>query len=251
MSRGLLVRGDLLLTSDHYSNILLNMKPSDHRAFKTQLYEQFARITKALANAHRLELIDLLAQKERSVEELARESALSVANTSQHLQTLRDARLVEVRREGLYAYYRLADDAVFRAWQALRDLGTARLAEIDRVVQTFLEDRDELEPVSTVELLERLHDERLVLLDVRAGEEYEAGHIAGARSMPVAELEARLREIPSEKDVIAYCRGPYCVFADEAVALLRARGFRARRLAQGFPDWQVAGFPVGRLRDTG
>lgn len=222
----------------------MDLDHTAHRAFKAQLYEQFARLAKALANPHRLELIDILAQGERTVEDLATETALSVANASQHLQVLRAARLVEARREGLYAYYRLADENVFRVWQALRALGEARLAEIDRVVQTFLGNRDQLQPVSAGELLARLQTGDVTLLDVRPADEYRAGHIAGARSIPVAELEPHLDELPRDQEIIAYCRGPYCVFADEAVALLRARGYQARRLTEGLPDWRVAGLPV-------
>lgn len=216
----------------------------NHRAFKDQLFEQFARIGKALANPHRLELLDLLAQGERTVEDLAREAAMPVANASQHLQTLRAAQLVEVRREGLYAYYRLADEGVFRVWQAVRDLGEKRLAEIDRVAKTFLEDRESLEVVGAEELMQRLQDETVVILDVRPEEEYQAGHIPGALSIPVEQLEARLRDIPRDLEVIAYCRGPYCVFADEAVKLLHEHGYRARRFEEGLPDWRAAGLPV-------
>lgn len=216
----------------------------NHRAFKDQLFEQFARIGKALANPHRLELLDLLAQGERTVEDLAREGAMPVANASQHLQTLRAAQLVEVRREGLYAYYRLADEGVFRVWQAVRDLGEKRLAEIDRVAKTFLEDRESLEVVGAEELMQRLQDENVVILDVRPEEEYQAGHIPGALSIPVEQLEVRLRDIPRDLEVIAYCRGPYCVFADEAVKLLHERGYRARRFEEGLPDWRAAGLPV-------
>jgi rhodanese-related sulfurtransferase len=215
-----------------------------HRAFKEQLYAQFARLGKALANPHRLELVDLLAQGERTVEDLAREAALPVANTSQHLQVLRGAGLVEVRREGLYAYYRLADERVFRAWQALRELGEARLAELDRVVAHFLGGRDELEAVGMRELRARLEDDSVVVLDVRPAAEYRAGHIPGARSVPIAELEQALRDLPLDREIVAYCRGPYCVFSDEAVALLRERGYRARRLIAGLPDWRAAGLPV-------
>jgi rhodanese-related sulfurtransferase/predicted transcriptional regulator len=222
------------------------MNKTNHRVFKDQLYEQFARIGKALANPHRLELLDLLAQGERTVEELARETSMSVANASQHLQALRTAQLVEVRRDGLYAYYRLADERVFRIWQALRNLGEARLAEIDRIVQTFLEDRDALEAVSIQELIERLHDANVIILDVRPKVEYNAGHIPGARSVPVAELETYLQELPKDREVIAYCRGPYCIFSHEAVALLRTHGYRARRFAQGLPDWRAAGLPIER-----
>jgi rhodanese-related sulfurtransferase len=215
-----------------------------HRAFKDQLFEQFARIGKALGSPHRLELLDLLAQGERTVESLAQETAMSVASTSRHLQVLRGARLVEVRREGLYAYYRLAGEQVFVVWQALRDLGGTHLAEIERVMQAFLEDRNALEAVDATELLARLQDERVIVLDVRPEEEYRAGHIPGAHCVPLERLEAYLEHIPTDREVIAYCRGPYCVFSDEAVALLRSRGFQARRLAQGLPDWRAAGMPV-------
>ena len=217
-----------------------------HRAFKNQLFEQFARIGKALANPRRLELLDLLAQGERTVENLAQETSMSVASTSRHLQVLHAARLVEVRREGLYAYYQLADERVFVVWQAIRNLGEARLAEIDLIVQTFLKDRDSLEAVDAEELLARLQDESVVILDVRPEEEYRAGHIPSARSVPVERLEAYLEEIPKDREIVAYCRGPYCVFSDEAVALLRSRGYQARRLVQGLPDWRAAGMPVER-----
>jgi rhodanese-related sulfurtransferase len=218
------------------------------REFKDGLYEQFARVGRALANPHRLELIDLLAQGERTVEDLAGESAMSVANTSRHLQELRGARLVEVRREGHYGHYRLADGEVYGVWRALRELGEVRLAEVDRLVGTYLTDRDSLEAVSVEELMAKTRDGDAVVLDVRPEEEYRAGHIAGARSVPVerleAYLEAYLEGIPRDREVVAYCRGPYCVFSDEAVRLLRSRGFRASRLAEGFPEWRAAGLPV-------
>jgi len=217
---------------------------NDHREFKDLLYAQFARVGKAVANPHRLELLDLLAQGERTVEDLAQQAALPIANASQHLQALRRASLVEVRREGPYAYYRLADDRVFRLWQAIRELGEERLAEVDRLVATFLGDRGGLEPVDASTLLRRMRHDDVVVLDVRPVEEYEAGHIPGARSIPVADLERRIEELPPEQEVIAYCRGPYCVFSDEAVVLLHAHGFRARRLAFGLPDWRSSGLPV-------
>jgi rhodanese-related sulfurtransferase/predicted transcriptional regulator len=220
------------------------MRQEDHRTFKNQMYDQFARVVRAMANPHRLELIDLLAQGERSVEDLAREASLSIANASQHLQTLRAAQLVEVRREGLYAYYRLADESVFRVWQSIRDLGESRLAEIDRIVQTFLANRADLEAVSAEDLVRRMRTNGLVVLDVRPPEEYRAGHIPGARSVPVSEVESTLKEISPEHEVVAYCRGPYCVFADEAVALLKAHGYKAQRLEGGLPDWRAAGLPV-------
>lgn len=217
-----------------------------NREFKERLYAEFARIGKALANPHRLELLDLLAQGSRSVEDLAREAGLTIANASQHLQLLRSAQLVESRREGLYVYYRLPDDTVIRLWQALREVGESRLAEVDRVVATFLHDRSELDAVDADTLLQRLRDDGAVVLDVRPSVEYRAGHIAGARSIPIDELEPRLGELPKDGEIIAYCRGPYCVYADEAVALLRERGFNAKRLELGYPDWKIAGLPVAR-----
>jgi rhodanese-related sulfurtransferase len=215
-----------------------------HREFKDRLFEQFARIGKALASPKRLEILDLLAQGERTVEEIARETAMPVANASQHLQALKGARMLESRREGLYAYYRLADEGVFRTWQAVRALGETRLAEIDRVVETYLKDRDALEAVGATVLMERLSDGSVVVLDVRPEEEYQAGHIPGALSVPVGSLEAALQTLPKDKEIVAYCRGPFCVFSDEAVSLLRARGYRARRLAEGLPDWRAKGLPV-------
>ncbi len=220
------------------------MQTSEKRTFKNQLYEQFARLGKALASPHRLELLDVLAQCERTVEALAQETGMSVANASQHLQVLRAAHLVEVRREGVSMYYRLADESVFRMWQAVRTVGEAQLAEIDRVVQTFLQDRAGLQAIDAHELLKLLTDDQIILLDVRPAEEYEASHLPQARSIPVTELEARLAELPADKEIVAYCRGPYCVFADEAVALLSARGYQARRLAEGLPEWRLLGLPV-------
>jgi rhodanese-related sulfurtransferase len=215
-----------------------------HREFKDRLFEQFARVGKALASSKRLEIVDLLAQDERTVEEIAKETEMSVASASQHLQVLKGARMVEVRREGLYMHYRLADEDVFRTWQAVRDLAESRLAEVDGVVEAYLEDRDALEAVDATELMERLSDEGVVVLDVRPEREYRAGHIPGALSVPVDALEAALQTLPRDREIVAYCRGPYCVFSDEAVALLRARGYRAYRLQQGLPDWRAAGMPV-------
>jgi rhodanese-related sulfurtransferase len=220
------------------------MQIDEKRTFKNQLYEQFARLGKALASPHRLELLDVLAQCERTVEALALETGMSVANASQHLQVLRAAHLVEVRREGVSMYYRLADESVFRMWQAVRTVGEAQLAEIDRVVQTFLQDRTQMQLIGAQEVLHRLSDDQILLLDVRPAEEYEAGHLPQARSIPVTELEARLAELPFDREIVAYCRGPYCVFADEAVALLRGRGYQARRLEQGVPEWRTLGLPV-------
>ena len=214
------------------------------RQFKDQLYEQFARLGKALSNPHRLELVELLAQGERTVEDLAAEANLPIANASQHLQVLRAAQLVDVRRDGLYAYYRLSDERVFRAWQALRDLGEQQLAEVDRLVESFLQDRSPLQSISAAELIEWIEAGDVLVLDVRPEPEYRSGHIPEARSIPVDELETRLGELPRKKEIIAYCRGPYCVFADEAVALLQRHGYRARRLVEGLPDWQALKLPV-------
>jgi rhodanese-related sulfurtransferase len=216
------------------------------RAFKDQMYAQFARLGKALASPRRLELLDLLAQGERPVEALAQEAALSVANASAHLQVLHQARLVESRKEGLRVYYRLADPAVYRLWSALRQVGERQLAEIDRLVATYLTERETLEALSRDELRQRLAEGTAAVVDVRPAVEYRQGHIAGARSIPVDELAARLDELDPTQEVVAYCRGPYCVFADDAVALLRARGYAATRYAEGYPEWAAAGLPIAR-----
>ena len=220
------------------------MDAADHREFKDRLFERFARVGKALASPRRLEIVDILAQGERTVEEIAEETSMSVANASQHLQALKAARMVESRRQGLYMHYRLADEDVFRTWQAVRGLAESRLAEVDRVVESYLKDRDALEAVDATELMERLSDESVVVLDVRPEEEYRAGHIPGAISVPVDALQAALQMLPKDREIVAYCRGPYCVFSDEAVALLRSRGYRAYRLREGLPDWRAAGMPV-------
>jgi rhodanese-related sulfurtransferase len=216
------------------------------RAFKDALYAQFARVGKALASPARLELLDLLAQGERSVEELAREAALSLANASAHLQVLHRARLVDSRKEGLRVYYRLADPAVYRLWSALRQVGERQLAEIDRLVATYLTEREQLEALSRDELRRRLAEGTVAVVDVRPAVEYRQGHIAGARSIPIDELAARLDELDPAQEVVAYCRGPYCVFADEAVALLRDRGYTVTRYAEGYPEWAAAGLPIAR-----
>ncbi len=220
---------------------------TNHRPFKDALYDQFARISKAVANAHRLELLDLLAQGERRVDELAREAHLSVANASQHLQALRQAHLVETRRSGTAIHYQLADERVFRLWQAIRELGAARLAEIEQLAGVYLNDRSDFEAINAATLRRRLRDDDVLLLDVRPAEEFSAGHIPGARSIPVGELESRLQELPLDREIVAYCRGPYCVFSDEAVALLRSHGYQALRFTEGLPDWRAAGLPVDTL----
>ena len=220
------------------------MNTAKHREFKDRIFEQFARIGKALSSSKRLEILDLLAQAERTVEEIARETAMPVASASQHLQVLKAARMVDVRREGVYAHYRLADEGVFRVWRAVRDFGEARLAEVDRVVEAYLKDREAMEAMDAAGLVERLDEGNVVVLDVRPEEEYWAGHVPGALSVPVDSLASALQGLPKDKEIVAYCRGPYCVFSDEAVWLLTVRGYRASRLSEGFPEWRAVGYPV-------
>jgi rhodanese-related sulfurtransferase len=220
------------------------MDAQEKRRFKGLLYEQFARVSKALAHAHRLELLDVLAQGECTVEALAKETGMSIANASQHLQILRAARLVETRRDGVSVYYRQASERVSQLWLSLRTCGEQHLMEVDHLVTTFLQDRASLRPISVDELREALRGERVILLDVRPHAEYRSGHLPQARSIPVAELETRLEELPRDQEIVAYCRGPYCVFADEAVAVLHSSGFAARRLEEGVPEWRQLGLPV-------
>jgi rhodanese-related sulfurtransferase len=215
----------------------------DDRQFKDALYEQFARIGHALSTPKRLEILDLLGQGERSVEVLAREANLSVPNASQHLKVLRSARLVDSRRDGAYVYYRLADSAVWRLWAALRDLGELRLTEIGELLRSLSTDEG-LELVDRPTLWRLAQDGQVTVLDVRPEAEYQAGHIPGAISVPLEALEYRLSEIPSNQPVVAYCRGPYCVLAVQAVELLRRHGFGARRMKDGFPEWRENGLPV-------
>jgi rhodanese-related sulfurtransferase len=217
------------------------------RAAKTALFDEFARAAKALASGRRIELVDVLANGERTVEALAGEVGLSVANTSQHLQILRQVGLVSSRREGTSVHYRLAGPEVFELWRTLRSLAASRLAEVERLAVAYLGGRDDLEPVTREELARRLEDgDDLVVLDVRPAAEYAAGHLPGAVSIPVGELRRRLAELPADREVIAYCRGSYCAFAHEAVELLRDEGFAARRLEDGLPEWQAAGLAVTR-----
>ena len=217
-----------------------------HRTFKDALYTQFARIGHAMASAKRIELLDLLGQGERTVEMLAEQIATPVKNTSAHLRVLRHARLVDTRREGTYVYYRLADDDVLRLLRALEALGHSRLADVQHVVRLYLDAHDELEPVTLKELRRLVRAGDVTVLDVRPVEEFNAGHIPGALSIPVSALKRRLREVPKSREVIAYCRGRYCVYSLEAVTLLRKNGYRARRVEQGLPDWRAAGLPVER-----
>jgi rhodanese-related sulfurtransferase len=214
------------------------------REVREALFEEFARLGKAVASPRRIELLDLLCQGERTVEGLADASRMGVTNTSSHLKVLRQARLVETRRDGVKVFYRLADEEVCRFYFALRDLGRTRLAEVEQVVRDYFEARDELEPVARDDLLDRIGRGEAAVLDVRPAEEYAAGHIPGATSVPLPELGRRLGELPRDVEIVAYCRGPYCVLAPEALTILRAGGFTARRLEDGFPEWRLAGLPV-------
>lgn len=211
---------------------------------KHRLYKEVARLTKALASPRRLELLEVLAQGERSVEAAAGQTGLSVANASQHLQVLREARLVEARKQGLFVHYRLAGDDVADLLTTVTRVAERRLAEVDRLIRKYRDQGDEFEPVGRHDLLARVRSGEVVVLDVRPEEEYRAGHIPGALSVPLPALARRLKAIPRKAEIVAYCRGPFCLLADEAVRLARARGRRARRLQDGFPEWRAAGLPV-------
>ena len=215
------------------------------RAAKTALFDAFAQVGKALASGRRIELLDVLANGERTVEELARQTGLSLANASQHLGVLRQAGLVTTHREGTFVAYRLAAPEVFELCRALRTLAARQLAEVERLAEAYLGGRDELEPVTRQELARRLADgEPPLVLDVRPAAEHAAAHLPGAVSIPVEELHRRLAELPQDHEIVAYCRGPYCAFSHEAVRLLRSEGFTARRLEGGLPEWIAAGLPV-------
>jgi rhodanese-related sulfurtransferase len=218
--------------------------PRSARRFKDAVYEQLARITRAAASPRRLELLDVLTQGPRTVERLARETGQTLANTSQHLQVLREARLVEAEKSGLYVTYRIPDDQVTRFYRELRLVAEARVAELARVTQDFLESHGQLEAVDQDALLARVARGEVRVIDVRPIEEYRAGHIPGAVSFPLAELEHRLAELPRREEIVAYCRGPHCVMAVEAVSRLRARRYRAVRLEAGIPDWRARGLAV-------
>lgn len=211
---------------------------------KQLIYAQFAHIAKALSSPARIALLDILAQAERSVEDLAHEANLTIANTSAHLKVLAHAHLVLSRKAGIYVYYRLADPSVYQLWNALRITAEQQIAEIDRLMATHFPHRGALAAVSRKELAARMGDPDTIIIDVRPPVEYEYGHIAGARSLPLEEMERRLEELPKDAHIVAYCRGPYCVLADEAVMLLHQHGFTALRYQDGFPDWATAGLPV-------
>src|SRR3990170_8571342 len=211
---------------------------------KQALFTQFAAVAKAVAHPHRLALLEQLAQGERSVEVLADRIRVSVANASQHLQHMRRAGLIAGRREGKFVFYQLADDAVLDLLASLRRIAERNSAEVERVVHSYFENRDSLEPVSRLELMERLKVGLVTVLDLRPEDEFALGHLPGAVNIQLGELEKRLADLDPDQEIVAYCRGPYCVLSYEAVAALRARGFRVRRLEDGLPEWRAAGLPV-------
>lgn len=213
---------------------------------KREIFENLARIGAALSSPIRIEFLELVAQAERSVEQLSALTGTSVANTSQHLQKLRQAGLVVGRKDGQYVFYRLAGDEIVGLLASLGRVGESCLAEVERIVKSYLTQIDEFEPVPAKELLERARKGLVTVLDVRPTEEFAAGHLPGAVNIPVRELEKRLKELPKNKEVVAYCRGPYCLMSYDAVALLRKKGLKARRLEAGLPEWRLAGFAVER-----
>jgi rhodanese-related sulfurtransferase len=214
------------------------------RVAKDALFEALASVAKAFGNGHRAEIIDVLSQGERSVDYLALEIGQSVANTSHHLRSLAHAGLLTTRRDGTRVYYRLAGERVADLWAAMRDVAAAHVADLDQLARAYLGAADGVEEISRDELAKRLRTGDVIVLDVRPATEYEAGHVRGARSVPITELRRQLRDLPADVDIVAYCRGPYCVYANEAVKQLRKRGFRAQRLEDGYPEWQRNGLPV-------
>jgi len=224
------------------------MKPN---TFKSDLFTQFARVGKALSNPNRLELLEFLAQSSRSVESLANIAKLSIANTSQHLQQLRQSGLVTSRKEGLKVYYSLSGDDVITLLDSLREVAERHLSDVDKLVNTYLTAKDNLEPIPADELLKKVKDDLVTVLDVRPKEEFDAGHVQGAINIPIEELESQLADFDPGQEIVAYCRGPHCILAFDAVAQLRVNGFQARRLENGYPEWKVAGHPTdGTLEDS-
>ncbi len=214
------------------------------REFKNVVFEQFARIAHAFAAPKRLEIIDILAQGERDVDSLAHEGAMTVANASRHLQILKAARLVENRREGVRIFYKLTNDDVFDCWKNLQSIAEKRVAEIREINRLFMEERDSMETISAAELWQRIQNNNVVVLDVRPAYEYEQSHIPKSISMPIAQLKDKISELSSDTEVVAYCRGPYCVLSPEAIAILKKAGIKAIRLEEGLPEWKRAGLPV-------
>lgn len=211
---------------------------------KALLFAEFARVSKALGSGNRLELLEFLAQSERSVDALAKLSGLSVANTSRHLQVLRQAGLVAARKEGLFAYYSVSGVGVVKLLAALQEVAQHNVAEVAKLVTTYLTSKDSMEPISVHDLVDRMRSGLVTVVDVRPAEEYAAGHLPGAINVPLADIEKGLVSFPPDREVIAYCRGPFCILSFEAVARLRSKGRKARRLETGFPEWKVAGLPI-------
>jgi len=216
------------------------------KEFKDLIFQQFANIATAFSSPKRLEIIDLLSQSEKDVETLSRQISSTFANTSRHLQILKNARLVESRRNGVRMYYKLSDEKVFNCWKSLQSLAENRVAEIREVVRDFLNERNAMNAVSKEELWSRIQSNDVIVLDVRPEEEFSSGHIPGAVSIPLSELRKRLKEIPIDREVVAYCRGPYCVLSPEAIKILSDKGYTASRLDDGLPEWEKAGFSVER-----
>ena len=221
-----------------------------NRAAKDALYEGFAAVAKALASGRRAEIVDVLAQGERSVEEIATEIDQSVANTSHHLRAMGRAGLLTTRRDGTRIFYALASDLVGELWSALRGVAAEHTAGLERLVDAYLGERDGLDTIDRDELARRIRLGDIVMLDVRPEAEFSSGHIAGATSVPITELRKHIKALPKDTDVVAYCRGPYCVYADDAVRELNRRGYRARRLVDGFPEWKRAGLPIASGKGT-
>jgi rhodanese-related sulfurtransferase/predicted transcriptional regulator len=222
----------------------------EKRVFKDKAYSILANMIKAMANPHRLEVVDLLGQGEKTVEEIANETSMSIANTSQHLQVLKAANLVEIRREGNFIHYKLAHSAIYRSWQTLRELGLNHIAEMEKLVKDFREKRNSLEALGMDELITRMKSKNVVVLDVRPATEFKNGHIPGAINIPIETLATQLKKLAKNKEYVAYCRGPFCVFADEAVNILTKKGFNAKRLTDGFPDWKMKGLRVETIEGS-
>lgn len=216
----------------------------EKREFKDRVFGELAKITNALGNPRRLEVIDLLAQGEKTVEKISSATGMSIANASQHLQILKRATLVDTRRDGNFIFYKISDEKVVLIWSLIRELGTQRIADIDKVVKDFRTSRNVFESVTIEQLLTKMEEGSITLIDVRPQEEFTSGHIKGALSIPIESLKESMKRFPQDKEIIAYCRGAFCVFADEAVEFLKKNNFKATRLEEGFPEWKLKGLPI-------